>query len=192
MFEYINHDHLSYFSVNSALVLADLVGLKLISAEKIEHKGGSIHFIFKSSETLSESQESINQLTQREYWMRVDDSSFYDDFKKRVEVEKQKCHKLLPESGLIGIGASISTTHLLHQFEIGNRFDLLLDDDLSKIKKFSPGFGIKVQALNSHHDESRDFVVILAWQHSKILLRKYRKLNQTAKILIPLPFNSIT
>ncbi len=191
MFEYINHDHLSYFSVSSALVLADLAGLKLISAEKIEHKGGSIHFIFKSSETLSESQESINQLAQREYWMRIDKLSFYDDFKNRVEVEKLKCRKLLPESGLVGIGASISTTHLLHQFEIGNRFDLLLDDDLNKINKFSPGFGIKVQALNSYHDDSRNFVTILAWQHSKILLRKYRELNQTAKILIPLPFNTI-
>ena len=50
MFEYINHDHLSYFSINSAVKLANLTGLKLVSAEKIEHKGGSIHLLFTHAE----------------------------------------------------------------------------------------------------------------------------------------------
>ena len=37
MFDYINHDHLSYFSVSSAVQLAETSGLGITGAESVGH-----------------------------------------------------------------------------------------------------------------------------------------------------------
>lgn len=187
MFEYINHDHLSYFSVQSAIQIADLVGLKLISAERIEHKGGSIHLIFRHEKSNSVITDSVSQLLQRESWMQIDDPGFYDSFKSRIHKLIDRTQTDLPPSGLVGIGASISTTHLLHQFQIGERFDVLLDDDTNKIGKYSPGYAIPVKSLSNIHDNLREIGVLLAWQHSSILTKKILQSNVVRKIYMPLP-----
>ena len=187
MFEYINHDHLSYFSVSSAVNLANQVGLKLVSAERIEHKGGSIHLLFKHVENDSLMNESISQLLQRESWMQIGNPAFYQLFKSRIQKASRVTEKDLPKSGLIGIGASISTTHLLHQFEIGERLRLLLDEDKNKIGTFSPGFGINVQPLHNLLENTSNTVVILSWQHTDILIKKILKIASGIEIYIPLP-----
>jgi hypothetical protein len=187
MFEYINHDHLSYFSVSSAVNLANQVGLKLVSAERIEHKGGSIHLLFKHVENDSLVTESISQLLQRESWMQIENLAFYQLFKNRIEKASLDTQKNLPKSALIGIGASISTTHLLHQFEIGDRLIMLMDEDKNKIGTFSPGFGIPVQPLHNLLEDSLNTVVILSWQHTDILIKKMLKIASGIKIYIPLP-----
>jgi hypothetical protein len=187
MFEYINHDHLSYFSVSSAVNLANQVGLKLVSAERIEHKGGSIHLLFKHVENDSLMNESISQLLQRESWMQIGNPAFYQSFKSRIQKASRVTEKDLPKSGLIGIGASISTTHLLHQFEIGERLRLLLDEDKNKIGTFSPGFGINVQPLHNLLENTSNTVVILSWQHTDILIKKILKIASGIEIYIPLP-----
>jgi hypothetical protein len=190
MFEYINHDHLSYFSVSSAVNLANQVGLKLVSAERIEHKGGSIHLLFKHAENDSSVTESISQLLQRESWMQIENPAFYQLFKSRIERIIQKTQHELPLLGLIGIGASISTTHLLHQFQIGERFDVLLDEDRHKIATYSPGYGIPVKSFDYFSKNTPGIPVILAWQHSNILIRKVFQDKLANSVYIPLP-NSV-
>lgn len=187
MFEYINHDHLSFFSVKAAIQIADLVGLKLISAERIELKGGSIHLIFVQEKSKSVIPESVGQLLQRESWMQIDDLIFYKSFESRIHKLIDKTQKDLPTSGLVGIGASISTTHLLHQFQIGERFEMLLDDDNNKVGTYSPGYAIPVNSLSNVNDNLGEIGVLLAWQHSSILTKKTLKSNVVRKIYMPLP-----
>lgn len=187
MFEYINHDHLSYFSLDTALILADIVGLKLISAQKIELKGGSIQLLFSSKKNKLDIDETINQIHQREYLMRIQTIDYYENLKSRVSIQKSIAQNLLPNSNLIGIGGSISTTHLLHEFEIGDRFNFLLDDSKSKIKKFSPGFGLPVYSFAELKLDLNSKIVILAWQHTNIILKKIQNLGYTKNIFLLLP-----
>ncbi len=188
MFEYINHDHLSYFSINSAVKLANLTGLKLVSAEKIEHKGGSIHLLFTHVENDTLETESISQLLQREKWMQINQPKFYGSLKTRIYQASLDAQSNLPTSGLIGIGASISTTHLLHQFQLGNRFDALLDDDMNKTSRFSPGFAVQVEPLKTVGSYKSKYVVILAWQHTINLSKKIREYGYGGSIQSILPF----
>ena len=118
--------------------------------------------------------------------MRIKQKDFYTNFKNRVQLEKEKALNLLPESGLIGIGASISTTHLLHEFNLGERFILLLDDNKQKTDTYSPGFGIPVKPLNNFRLSNSNNFAILAWQHSNLIRDKIRDkghLNQIYQIL---------
>ncbi len=187
MFDYINHDHLSYFTLKSALILADLVGLKLISVERVEHKGGSINVIFKQKDSLFEVQESVSQLVQREGWLDIEKIDFFENFKNRITLEKGKAQNSLPDNDLIGLGASISTTHLLHQFEIGDRFKLLLDDNPNKIETFSPGFGLEVKSLSSFQVSNSHQFVMLAWQHGSRVYDKIGKIGHAGQVYYLLP-----
>jgi hypothetical protein len=188
MFEYINHDHLSYFTVSSAVNLANQVGLKLVSAQRIEHKGGSIHLLFKHVENESLVTESVSQLLQRESWMQIKEPKFYILLKNRIQnaILEAKCK--IPSSELIGIGASISTTHLLHQFEIGDRFQMLLDDDPNKISRYSPGYALQVEPINKLQQFDAKSLVLLSWQHSFKLTNEITRYGHSGTLFSILPF----
>ncbi len=190
MFDYINHDHLSYFSVYSAVQLAAACDLKLTSATRVEHKGGSIHLTFHPIEASVNPDESVNKLLQRERWTNVNDLSTYSDLSKRIESAGSEVRNMLSAvsgSEIAGIGASISTTHLLHQFEIGDRITYLFDDDPQKIGRFSPGYGIEVRPLDEIGTWSGSETVILAWQHSGVLVERVLEAGFVKQMVVPLP-----
>ncbi len=180
MFEYINHDHLSYFTVNTALKLADDSGLILVSAQRVEHKGGSIHLVFRTKESGAKPDESVGQLLQRENWLRVKELDTYVLFADSVQLKGEMIRhdlKQLNSSNLAGIGASISTTHLIYQFGLNEFISVLFDDDINKIGRYSPGLGLPVLGLNELSAESFETVVILAWQHSEVLRQRMSDLK---------------
>jgi SAM-dependent methyltransferase len=190
MFDYINHDHLSYFSVTSAVRLAQASGLMLTGAERVEHKGGSIHLLFRAAESKVTPDESITKLIQREKWLGIDVLATYAALAARVDMASHDVHKLLgamPNSAVAGVGASISTTHLLHQFGIGSRVARLFDDDANKIGRFSPGFGIEVSPLKDLGEKKWQFALLLAWQHSDVLLSRMQSVGFTGSVIVPLP-----
>lgn len=190
MFDYINHDHVSYFSVTSAVKLAEASGLQLTGAERVEHKGGSIHLLFRAVESEAIPDESIVKLLQREGWLGSGTLTTYTDLSARIEAASREVHQLLdtlPDSVVAGVGASISTTHLLHQFGIGSRVTRLFDDDANKIGRFSPGFGIEVSPLKDLGRAQSQSSILLAWQHSGVLLDRMRSVGFTGNVIVPLP-----
>jgi SAM-dependent methyltransferase len=190
MFDYINHDHLSYFSVTSIVRLAEASGLLLTSAERVEHKGGSIHLLFRASESRATPDESISKLIQRERWLGIGEIPTYTALAARIEVASQKVHQLIgamPSYAIAGVGASISTTHLLHQFGIGSNVARLFDDDVNKIGRFSPGFGIEVSPLKDLGQGEWQSALLLAWQHSDALLNRMQSVGFTGSVIMLLP-----
>ncbi len=190
MFDYINHDHLSYFSVTSAVRLAEASGLRLTGAERVEHKGGSIHLLFRAAESRVTPDESIVKLIQRERWLGVGALGIYSALAARIGVASNEVHELLEaasDSTVAGVGASISTTHLLHQFGIGSSVARLFDDDANKIGRFSPGFGIEVSPLKELIGSEWQLAFLLAWQHSDVLLTRMQSVGFTGSVIVPLP-----
>jgi SAM-dependent methyltransferase len=191
MFEYINHDHLSYFTVSSALNLAKESGLILVSAQRVEHKGGSIHLVFRTKESNAHPNESVAQLLQREEWLRVKELETYTTFADAVKIKGNEIrHELtkLNSQNIAGVGASISTTHLMYQFGLNEFISTLFDDDKNKIGRYSPGLGLPVLGLENLSEMNFKIVVILAWQHSRVLLKRLREVDEKLKVFIPMPF----
>jgi SAM-dependent methyltransferase len=190
MFEYVNHDHLTYLTVKSAAKLAELAGLHLISATRVEHKGGSLHLLLRPQGSTATADESIMQLQQREAWMGIESLGYYAETAERIALIGVAVRSLLQQlenSSLAGVGASISTTHLLHQFSIGHSFSRLFDDDPNKIGRYSPGFGIEVSRLDDLGKGDWDTAVLLAWQHSSKLVSRIQETQFKGNVLIPLP-----
>ena len=191
MFDYINHDHLSYFTVKSMAALADSSGLRLLSASRVEHKGGSIHFLMSRKDDLSrEADGSIAKLLQREEWLAANTAHPTTSLASRLtHVMEQTANliNILGNEKIPGIGASISTTHLLHQFKLGDRISSLFDDDPRKIGLYSPGFGIEVRPLSELREASGSAVILLSWQHSAVLVDRLRQIGFHGQVILPLP-----
>ncbi len=170
--------------------LAEACDLKLTGADRVEHKGGSIHLIFHPADAAEQPDEFISKLIQRERWLRVSDGATYNELASRIGSAGREVRELLSTLGaseVAGIGASISTTHLLHQFGIGERVTRLFDDDQNKIGRFSPGFGIEVSPLEDIRTWVGGLTILLAWQHSEVLAKRTADAGFVGRTVVPLP-----
>jgi hypothetical protein len=135
-------------------------------------------------------QPSVSQLLQREEWLRISDRSFYSDLKFRIENLSQELREMINSinfNRFHGIGASISTTYFLNQFELNSYIDDLFDDDKNKIGKFAPGSGIEVLPLEKISSGPEDLSIILAWQHTNKIISRLKEIKFRGRLIIPLP-----
>ena len=190
MFEYINHDHLSYFTVHSATQLGEAVGLRLVSAQRVEHKGGSVHLLFSPVEASAQTYWSVPQLLQREEWLQANSPQSVSHLSRRVSEAETTFKEFLKGadvSRMAGIGASISVTHLMFQLGIGASIDRLFDDDLNKVGRYSPGLGIEVEPIQALSSGKWKTACLLAWQHEQSLLKRLESGGFRGTVVLPLP-----
>lgn len=194
MFEYINHDHLVYLTVESLKNLCSLFGLKIIEVNKVEHKGGSIHFIIAKENSDFETQSSVAQLLQREHWLNANLPSFTRGLElnvARITTSLKEIIRSKRLKNLCGIGASISTTYLCNQLQLNDVISKLYDDDAKRIGLYSPGCGKLVGDLSKIPNSKECDAIILAWQHSEKLLARLSNVGFEGRIVIPLPVPQI-
>jgi hypothetical protein len=193
MFEYVNHDHIFYFSIKSFKYLCDSLDLKIIDATRVEHKGGSIQLILAKNSSIWETQSSVNQLAQREDWLDCNSKEYVLNLQDRIEELKTLTNELIESVSckVYGIGASISTTHLIKQFNLSNKIEFLFDDDDNKIGRFAPGSGIPVKSLSHVPKFNNSLLIILAWQHTNRILVRLSELGFKGQVVIPLPITKI-
>jgi hypothetical protein len=192
MFDYIGHDHLTYLSLTDFSNIADAHGLTILDANRYEHKGGSLHVtLIKKNPNLELSPTpNVIQLLQREQWLGVGHPWYYSKLAERIDEAQAELVGYLRENAIDkipGIGASISTTYLMNQFQISEYISILFDDDNLKHGKFSPLFAKKVLPLSSIVDASEKVVMILAWQHTSRILKRLQDLGFKGKVIVPLP-----
>ena len=191
MFEYINHDHLTYLTLGDLEYISNKFSLKLLDAHRSEHKGGSIHVLLSLKSSDHKPRSSINQLIQRETWQKSKENIEILNLKNRIDrisEETKKTLKLFHGVPIYGIGASISTSYLLNYLEISEYITELYDDDVNKIGKFSPGVGKKVFSIDDLPNHSECLAIILAWQHTNLILERLNQVGFKGEIFIPLPY----
>ena len=82
----------------------------------------------------------------------------------------------------------MSTTTLLHHFEIGDYLDYIVDDNTIKQGLFSPGYHIPVYPSEKLYSNKPDYVLILGWQHQDSIINRNKNfLKNGGKFIIPLP-----
>lgn len=71
MFDYIGHDHLSYFTLQDFETLSQRHALKILDVVRCEHKGGSIQVLLGKQESTYHRKGAVSQNLQREMWTDV-------------------------------------------------------------------------------------------------------------------------
>jgi len=189
MWDYIGHDHLSYFSLETLSRCMERAGLVIVDAARSDLKGGSLRVLARHADNKNKQASGLKYMKQREQWLWPENISGIAELKTRIEEQKVKLTNRLStnKKRYLGIGASISTSYLVNEFQIANWIEFLVDDDPVKISKFSPRFGIPVLSFNDSRLRTFEYAIILAWQHTDVLIERLVQSGFKGKVLIPLP-----
>jgi len=190
MFDYIYHEHTSYFSCQDLVNLGAKVGLKLVDVKKIGLKAGSINAKFKMKTSNTSISAEVGRMLQYEKWLGIRTVEWYDQLKRRIQAAKEQTHRFISEikpRKIAGYGMSHSVTTLIHHFELTGKVNALTDDNPRRQQKFAPGSGLQVIDPNLLTKNGFDTVVVLAWQHDFLIRERLKKIGFEGNVIRPLP-----
>ena len=193
MFDYIYHEHFSYFTVGVMNYLFNKCGLEIIDAQKTKPKGGSIRVVAQKQNGLRDKLPSVDIIIKNENESNIYQHETYQSLSEDLQELKLELIKLLKNlkakgKSIIAFGASHSTTTLIYHFELGDYFDYIVDDNEAKHGQYSPGLHIPVFSTDKMYADSPDYILILAWQHKDIICDRHSKfIENGGKFIVPLP-----
>ena len=95
---------------------------------------------------------------------------------------------LKDEKKIVGYGASTTVTTLIWHFELTKKLLFLVDDNKNKHYLFSPRSHLEVFPSSEIINQDIDFVIILAWNYSKVIIENNKEFrDRGGKFIIPLP-----
>jgi hypothetical protein len=197
MFDYIYHEHFSYFTVGVLNYLFNQYGLEIIDAQNTKPKGGSIRVVAQKQNGFREILPSVDIIIKSENESNIYQYETYKSLSEELQELKFELTKLLKNikakgKSIVAFGASHSTTTLIYHFELGNYFEYIVDDNKAKHGQYSPGLHIPVFSTEKIYSDKPDYVLILAWQHKVIICDKHSKfIENGGKFIVPLPNISV-
>jgi len=193
VFDFIYHEHLSSFSVKPMVAIFKRIGLELTAVERVATKGGSLrYFVQRPGGPLSKD-GSVQKMLELEENMGLYSKGTFAAYKNKINSLKEQTKKFLAEAKLegksiAGFGASITGTTLIYHFEIGEYLDYLVDDNLAKQGRFSPGLHLPVFPSSVLYERKPNLVIILAWRFAETIINKNQAyLDSGGQFLVPVP-----
>ena len=193
MFDYVYHEHFSYFTLQNIKFIFDTIGLELLSATVTKPKGGSLRIVAQHYDGTRKQNNSINSIIAYEKKFGVKKINTYKKFFKSIEKRKKIIREKLNNfkkqgKKIVALGASHSTTVMLYHFGIRDSFKYIVDDNKKKHNLYSPGYHIPVYSTGKIYRDKVDVVFILAWQHQNAIMKKHKRFLKTNGIfVVPLP-----
>jgi SAM-dependent methyltransferase len=187
VFDFIYHEHLSYFSIQPLLKFFKGFGIRLIDLQHVPTKGGSLRYYWAKDESKWPQSPDVDQFIYREEQAEIGMATF-GEFAHRISVAKNQLIQYLTAGKfktIAGYGASATSTTLITHFGLDRFLNYLVDDNQSKIGTYSPGYHIPVHSPAELWEDPPDVLVILAWRFRKEILDKLSELN--TRIIVPLP-----
>jgi hypothetical protein len=192
MFDYVNHDHLSFFTCSDFKRMADSIGLTVTYVREVPLKGGSIHVEMQKSGPGIEESTLLAMMMKREAWLDQPIDGQWRTVADRIALTKDKMQKELVRAQsdglpIFGYGASQSTTTLIYALNIGAFIDVIVDDNAVKHGRFSPGLGIPVTTPERLKNPQRSCIVVLGWQHGPSIAHRLRQAGFRGRVVMPFP-----
>jgi len=187
VFDFIYHEHLSYFSILPLVRFFEKFDMQLIHVHKIGTKGGSLRYYWAKNNSKWNPSSSVEELSLREIRAEINTEKF-KDYEKKIEDIKISLLDFLEkhkENKIVGYGASATSTTLISHFGLHGYLSYLVDDNIDKVNTYSPGYHIPVHNFQKMIDDSPDIVIVLAWRFKDEIIKKIEDVSSI--IVIPLP-----
>ena len=178
LFDVIYHEHYTYFSSKSLFTLFKKHGMYLFDIEKISTKGGSLRGYVKHDNNvkLTKRFKIILNAEGNLSAMKKKIINFQKFLYKQKELINNFINKLKQKNFQIaGYGASVGSTTFLYFFNIGEKLDILIDDNKYKNLKFSPGYNLKVKNKKQIKNKKNLIILIISWRYAKIIRQSIKK-----------------
>ncbi len=183
------HEHLYHHSVSSLKYFFNLYGMELFDVEKANIQKGSIigYVGFKKR---FEIKKNVKNSIKKENFRGNRNLKYLKKFEKFVRVKKEECKKILSNKKLnvTGFGSARSGPTLAFNYGINDKIKAIFDDHPLKRNKFTGLNGLPVYPTKMINSFNNNVSVILAYLHSKKIIRKNLKyLKGGGKFLIIYP-----
>lgn len=193
LLDVIYHEHISCFSVRPVKAAFERFGLELFDAERIPTKGGSIRFWIQHRGAPRPVSPRVGELIALEQAAGLYDPARHRRFSEKVRDIKTRLHVIIAEARETGrpiaaYGTSVGCAALIHQFELEDKLDFMLDDSPFKDRIEGPGYDLPVHTAEAVYRRDPALIVILAWRYAKPIVAGHRKyLAAGGRFLVPLP-----
>ena len=193
VFDYIYHEHISYFSVQPLVKFFKKHGMELIRVDHVPTKGGSIRGTVQWMDGPRKREPSVDHLVKSEIEQGYYQPFIYKDLTEKINHEKNKLLELLKKlkaggKTIVGYGASPTVTTFMYYFEIANFLSFIIDDNPRKQNTLYPGNHIRVLDSKVIYEEKPDYILIMAWRYAEPIINRHQNyLKQKGRFIVPLP-----
>jgi len=193
VFDFIEHEHLSYFTVAPLDKYFRKQGMELIDVQQVNTKGGSLRYTVQLSGGKRKQSAEVKKYVANENKIAIHTPLAFRKFNRRITRAKKDLQLLLGKlqkqgKTIAGYGASAQSTSLIYHFGLTGKLEYLVDDYKRKQGTFSPGAHIPVFPSNVIYRKKPDFIVIVAWRYSQPIIDRNRQfLKHNGAFIIPLP-----
>jgi SAM-dependent methyltransferase len=166
------HEHIYHHSITSLNNLFKSYHLNFFDVKKVNIQKGSI--IGLVSKKNFSKDKKIKHLILKEKlngWTKLNELEKLEDF---VNLQRKKIMKITKNIKLnkIGIyGSARSAPTFVNNYGINEKIKYIFDDHPLKVNKYSPLFNSKVLPTKKLYSLGLDYLIILAYLHSKKIIR---------------------
>ena len=195
MFDTICQEHLTYYSNNIIINMAQKNNLRVFDLKTNNINGGSTqYFICKKNSIYKTNSKSINKILRKENQMKLTNKrtflKFFNHINKMKFNTMRYINKIVSEKKTIhGYGASTKGNVLLQYFGITKRhIKYIADRNPKKNNHFTPGTKIRIITESKSRKILPNFYLVLPWHFKKeILIRERNLIKKGSKFIFPLP-----
>ena len=189
----IFHEHLCYFAVRPLEGYFSRHGMQMINAERVPTKGGSLRGYVQLAGAKRIAAPAVAELKALEMEAGIDRPQALAVLGGRLDKIKRDLLALLDklrsqDKTIANYGAAVGLTTMIYHFDLADKLNFIVDDNLAKQNTFSPGHHIPVYAPQAMYERKPDYVLILAWRYADNIIKKNQAyLDQGGHFIIPLP-----
>jgi SAM-dependent methyltransferase len=193
LLDVIYHEHISCFSVRPVVRAFARFGLEVFDAERIPTKGGSIRFWIQHKGGPRQVSARVGELIALENTTGLYDPAYHQRFSAKVIDLKTRLHTLIAEAraggqAIAAYGTSVGCAALIHQFELEDKLDFMLDDTPFKDRIEGPGYDLPVYSGAGVLQQQPALIIILAWRYTQPIVAKHQEyIRRGGRFLVPLP-----
>jgi hypothetical protein len=192
MFDYVYHEHLSYYSCQDFLTMTQSAGLIVSYCCEVPLKGGSLHLEMRKADSGIEQSTLFAMMLKREAWLDQPRNIQWGLMNEKLQQTRSLIQSAIQRvkaqhRPIVGYGASHSTTTLVYSLGIETSLDFVVDDNRAKQGRYSPGTGIPVDSPECLSRYPEACVVILGWQHGQQIIDALRRRGFRGLVITPFP-----
>lgn len=180
-YDFIYHEHLYYYSINSLNNLFKQFNMTIVDFEEIDIHSGSIRVYVKNCKELL-SKKILNRL-EEENVIGLTDIVYFKDFKEKIQKHINSIQKQIQDLKnvgyqIAGYGASGRGNMLLNMCQFTTEdIDYIVDESPERVNRFIPGANIPIVTQDYLLNNSPDYIFILAWNYSNMIRKKVSDLG---------------
>jgi SAM-dependent methyltransferase len=187
-YDFVYHEHKYYYSISSISNLLNRHGMYLIDGMHIVTHGGSLRLVFSKNQKIKS--RILNELIEREQSADLTVGAIAASVGAfMTELNKLRDFLRIAEKGdqlCVGVGASGRANMLLNYLQPEAKAIMAVyDQSPERIGREMALSGIPVMPLESSAESSAENVLILAWNFSEVLMKKWP--NKQTTFVLPLP-----